>query len=189
MFSFHNSFLFLLKRYPAESLQNEHFCPCYGIKSFQAAKCEWDWSRLSHALAVPAHLTWSWTPPRVKCLGSRPSQPIPTYCLDRQLLLLPWPSMSFPGDSDNKESACNAGDPGSVPGWGRSPGEGNGYPLPYSCLENPMDRGAWQATFHGVAKSRAQLSDYHKWPSLAAAHLGQPTQVSYALKISLSCLL
>jgi len=47
MFSFHNSFLFLLKRYPAESLQNEHFCPCYGIKSFQAAKCEWDWSRLS----------------------------------------------------------------------------------------------------------------------------------------------
>ena len=51
----------------------------------------------------------------------------------------------FPGDSDGKESACNAGDPGLVPGLGRSPGEGNGNPLQYSCLENPMDRGAWQA--------------------------------------------
>ncbi len=47
------------------------------------------------------------------------------------------------GDSDGKESACNAGDPGSIPGSGRSPGEGNGNPLQYSCLENPMDRGAW----------------------------------------------
>ena len=47
-----------------------------------------------------------------------------------------------------KESACSAGDPGSIPGWERSPGQGNGYPLQYSCLENPMDRGAWQATVH-----------------------------------------
>ena len=51
------------------------------------------------------------------------------------------------------ESACNAGDLGSIPGSGRSPGEGIGYPLQYSCLENPMDRGAWWATVHGVAKS------------------------------------
>ena len=51
-------------------------------------------------------------------------------------------------------SACNAGDLGSIPGSGRSPGEGNGYPLQYSCLKKPMDRGAWQATAHGVAKSR-----------------------------------
>ena len=51
----------------------------------------------------------------------------------------------FPGDSDGKESACNAGDPGLVPGLGRAPGEGNSNPLQYSCLENPMDRGAWQA--------------------------------------------
>ena len=58
----------------------------------------------------------------------------------------------FPGDSDGKESACSAGDPGLVPGLGRSPGEGNGNPLQYSCLENPMDRGAWQATVHGVRK-------------------------------------
>ena len=50
------------------------------------------------------------------------------------------------------ESVCNAGDPGSIPGLGRSPGEGNGNPLQYSCLENPVDRGAWQATIHGVAR-------------------------------------
>ena len=65
----------------------------------------------------------------------------------------------FPGGSDGKESACNAGDVGSVPGLGRSPGEGDGNPLQYSCLENSMDTGAWQATVHGVAKSRTRLSD------------------------------
>ena len=54
--------------------------------------------------------------------------------------------------SASKESACNAGDPASIPGLGRSPGEGNGNPLQYSCLENPMDRGAWQAIVHGVAR-------------------------------------
>ena len=61
--------------------------------------------------------------------------------------------VSFPlTASDSKESACNAGHQGSIPGSGRSPGEENGYPLQYSCLENPMHRGAWQATVHGVAK-------------------------------------
>ena len=58
----------------------------------------------------------------------------------------------FPCSSVGKESACNAGDPGPIPGSGRFPGEGNGNPLQYSCLENPMDRGAWQATIHGVAR-------------------------------------
>ena len=53
-------------------------------------------------------------------------------------------SMGFPGGSEGKASACNAGDLSSIPGSGRSPGEGNGNPLQYSCLENPMDRGAWQ---------------------------------------------
>ena len=67
--------------------------------------------------------------------------------------------MGFPGGSDSKESACNAGDPSSVPGLGRSPGEGNGNPLQYSCLDNPMDRGAWRAIVHGLAKSQTQLSD------------------------------
>ena len=58
----------------------------------------------------------------------------------------------FPGGSDGKESACNAGDVGLIPGSGRSHGEGNGNPLQSSCLENFMDRGAWWATGHGVAK-------------------------------------
>ena len=60
----------------------------------------------------------------------------------------------FPGGSVDKESAYNAGDPGSIPGSRRSPGEGHGNPLQYSCLENPMDRGAWQATVYGVARVR-----------------------------------
>ena len=65
----------------------------------------------------------------------------------------------FPGCSDGKEFACNAGDPSSTPGWGRSPGEGNGNPLQYSCLKNPKDRGAWWAMVHRVAKSQTQLSN------------------------------
>ena len=65
----------------------------------------------------------------------------------------------FPGGSEVKASACNAGDLGSIPGLGRSPGEGNGNPLQYSCLENAVDGGAWWATVHGVAKSRTRLSD------------------------------
>ena len=64
------------------------------------------------------------------------------------------------GGSEVKVSACNAGDLGSIPGSGRSTGEGNGNPLQYSCLENPMGGGAWWATLHGVAKSRTQLSDF-----------------------------
>ena len=62
--------------------------------------------------------------------------------------------MRFPGGSDGKESACNAGDLGLIPGLGRSPGEGVNYPLQYFCLENSMDRGVWWATVHGVAKSQ-----------------------------------
>ena len=69
--------------------------------------------------------------------------------------------MGFPGTSDSEESACNAGDLGSIPVLGRSPGEGKGYPLQYSCLENSMDRGAWQVTVHGVSKSQTRLSDFH----------------------------
>ena len=61
--------------------------------------------------------------------------------------------MGFPGNSDGKESACSAEDPGSVPVLGRSPGEGNGNPLQYSCLENSTDRRAWWATVHGIVSS------------------------------------
>ena len=60
--------------------------------------------------------------------------------------------LGFPGGSDGKESACNAEDLGLIPGLGRSPGEGNGNPLQYSCLENSMDRGAWQATVHELQR-------------------------------------
>ena len=81
----------------------------------------------------------------------------------RALILL----MDFPGGSDGKASAYNVGDLGSITGLGWSPGEGNGTPLQYSCLENPMDEGAWLATVHGVAKSRTRLSDFAPplWPN------------------------
>ena len=76
-------------------------------------------------------------------------------------------SFHFFGGSEDKASTCNAGDLGSIPGLERSLGEGNGNSLQYSCLENPMDRGAWQATVHGVTKSRTWLSNFtftfHKW--------------------------
>ena len=69
--------------------------------------------------------------------------------------------MSFPGGSGGKESACNAGDLGLIPGSGRSSGEGNGNPLQYSCPGNPMDGVAWQATDRGVVKSWTRLSNFH----------------------------
>ena len=65
----------------------------------------------------------------------------------------------FPGSSVSKESACSAGDLGSIPGSGRSPREGNSKPLQYPCLENPLDSEAWWAAVHGIAKSWAQLSN------------------------------
>ena len=67
-------------------------------------------------------------------------------------------------------SAYNVGDPGLIPRSGRSPGEGNGNPLQYSCQENPMDEGAWQATVHGVAESLTQLSDFTLMFCLSSAH-------------------
>ena len=67
----------------------------------------------------------------------------------------------FPGGSEGKASAYIAGDLGSIPGLGRSPGEGNGYPLQYSGLENSMDRRAWRATVHRVSKNQTRLSNFH----------------------------
>ena len=88
-------------------------------------------------------------------------------------------SIRLAGGSDGKESACNVGDLGSIPGLGRSCGEGNSYPLQYSCLENSMGRGTWKATVHGVAKSRRWLNDFHF--TLACHLLGQtaPRIVSF----------
>ena len=87
------------------------------------------------------------------------------------------PHWGFPHSSVGKESACNAGDPGSIPGLGRSPGEGNGKPLQYSCLENPMHRGAWRATVHGVPRVGHDLATkppppYHTTLSLWVCLLG-----------------
>ena len=67
--------------------------------------------------------------------------------------------MGLSGGSAGKESPCNVGDLGSIPGWGRSPGEGNDYPLQYSGAENAMDREVWRATICGLAKSQTRLSD------------------------------
>ena len=70
--------------------------------------------------------------------------------------------MDFPGGPYSKESTCNAGDLGSILGLGRSPGEGNGNPLQYSCLENPMDGGAWQAPIHGSHKESDMIEKLHE---------------------------
>ena len=72
--------------------------------------------------------------------------------------ILGW--QALPGDSEVKTSAWNAGDLGSIPGLGRSPGERNGNPLQYSCLENPVEGGAWWATVHGISKSQTRLNDF-----------------------------
>ena len=70
---------------------------------------------------------------------------------------------SFPGGSEVEASASNAGDPGLIPGSGRPPAEGNGTPLQYSFLENPMDRGVWCAAVHGVAESQIQLREQQQY--------------------------
>ena len=75
--------------------------------------------------------------------------------------MMPVTKEGFPGGSDDTESSCIARDPGVIPGLGRTPGEGNGNPLQYSCLENSTDRGAWWAAIHGVTKSWTRLSYTH----------------------------
>ena len=81
--------------------------------------------------------------------------------------------LGFPCGSAGKESACNVGDLGSIPGLGRSPGEGTGNPVQCSCLENPMDRGAWQATVLRVTKSWTRLSDFHSLTKLCSLDVGR----------------
>ena len=91
----------------------------------------------------------------------------------------------LPGGSDGKASAHNAGDPGSIPGLGRSPGEGNGNPLQYSFLENPMDGGAWRATVCGVSKSQTRLSDFTFTLQLSVLHQEWPQPARRALLLVL----
>ena len=94
------------------------------------------------------------------------------------------PPLGFPGGSDGKESTCSARDPGLIPGSRRSPVEGNGNPLQYSCLENPMDRGAWQAIVHGVTKSgtRSVMSPSRTisiWGVLLQSHFSSVGLITY----------
>ena len=98
-------------------------------------------------------------------------------------------NQGFPGGSEVKASAHNAGDLGSIPGLGISPGEGNGNPLQYSCLENPMDARAWWTTVHRVTKSQTQLSDFtfhstHKWALYPTGEGTLEVLRSYEIKLS-----
>ena len=87
-------------------------------------------------------------------------------CIYNWIYYIGW---DFSYASDSKESACNVGHLGSIPELGRSPGEGNGYPLQYSGLENSTYRGAWQATVHGIPKSRTWLRNFHFYFHMAAS--------------------
>ena len=110
-------------------------------------------------------LNWQWSfseykvEPRTEPKPLSPSSGAPCIAFIDWILLCA--RHGFPGSSDCKGSVCNVGDPGLILGSGRSPGEGNGNPLQYSCLENPMDRGAWQATIDRVTKSQTRLSNWH----------------------------
>ena len=109
-------------------------------------------------------------------------QPIQTQLLMSDFCLpirVPW---GFPDGSDSKESACNERDPGLIPGSGRSPGKGNGNPLQYSCLENPMNRGAWWTTVHGVAKSRTRLSNWVRTHTHTHIHIHTHIYTCQALR-------
>ena len=110
--------------------------------------------RPPHSLLYTYHIQTS--PPEINCIENTITPIFHTIKVNPQLLYF----LHFPGGLNGKASASNEGDPGSVPGSGRSAGEGNGNPLQYYCLENPMYRGAWEATVHGVAKSRTRLSDF-----------------------------
>ena len=114
-------------------------CPCYG-RNRRILELAGIWRSLVHALPFTGE----------------EMEDIPLSLI---YLCLVQAFSKYLGGSDCKESACNAGDPGSIPGLGRSPGEGNGYPLQYSCLENPMDRVAWWAAAHEVTKSQTPLND------------------------------
>ena len=113
-------------------------------------RCEW---------SAYTHGDWVWI---LYIVLLRPNCPYNT-CPRIQTLVLCQVIFTMPillFGSEVKASACKAGDRGSIPGWRRSPREGNGNPLQYSCLENPMDRGAWWATVHRVPKSQTRLSDF-----------------------------
>ena len=110
-------------------------------------------------------MSWTWGHCSMRLDSSSPDTCI-AFCHLRDfipniiLLKMNFQKMDSPGGSNGKESACNTRNPGLILRLGRSPGEGIGNPLQHSCLENPMDGGAWQAAVHGVAKSQTWLSDF-----------------------------
>ena len=110
--------------------------------------------------------------PKNRSLGGYPLAPISIGWKLTQEFTAPSILLDFQGGSDDRASACNVGNRGSIPGSGRSAGEGKGYPLQCSCQENPMDGGAWWATVRGVAKSQTQLGDFTFtfFPSLSCTY-------------------
>ena len=131
-----------------------------------------------HSSTLAREIPWTGEPGGLQCMGSHR---VGHNWSDLASISPSAVQRGFPGDSDGKESVCNAGDPDSMPRSRRSPGERNGYPLQYSCLENFMNRGAWQATVHGFAKSWTQPSNWHflslsylgYWKSCCSKHKGE----------------
>ena len=124
--------------------------------------CLWDFPGKNIGVGCHFLLQWRGRHPykwRVPNKGKSPTKGQPL--LSFQIFSYVSCFLDFPGSSDGKESACNVGDLGSIPGLGRSPVQGSGFPLQYPGQENSMDRGAWQATVHRVIKSRTQLSNLH----------------------------
>ena len=113
-------------------------------------KSGWEWASLVVQLVktTPAMQETWFNSPVGKIPWRREWPPTPVF-------------LGFPGGSDGKQSACNAGNLGLIPGWGRSPGEGNGTPLQYSCLENPLDGIAWEAAVHGGRKESDTTERLH----------------------------
>ena len=136
-----------------------------GLQSMGLLRVRHDWLSLSLLLFTFMHRRRKWQPTPMFLLGESQGRGNLVGCrlwghteLDTTEATLQQQHCII-GGSDGKESTCNAGDPSSIPGSGRSPGERIGYTLQYSCLENSMDREAWQATVHGVAKSWTWLSN------------------------------
>ena len=131
-----------------------------GLSLNAAAHCQIWMQVIQVSPSFPTELSLNFLFCKMKRVNSIMSV-VPHYCNILRGRYLGWCLQKIIiNGSDGKTSACNAGDPGSTPGSGKSSGEGNGNPLQYSCLENSMDGEAWWATIHGVAKSRTRLSNF-----------------------------